>query len=64
MQKLIRNVLFFVNENEVLLHVNSWLCLFIDTGLNVCAQGIRFCRLDLQRENCSQLLCLPDRKNG
>lgn len=40
--------LFFVNENEVLLHANSWLCLFIDTGLNVCVQGIRFCRLDLQ----------------
>lgn len=46
MPKLIQNVLFFVNENEVLLLVNVCLGLFIDRGLNVWMKGLRFCRLD------------------
>lgn len=63
MQKFIGNTLVFVNKNKVLLCANSSLVLFIDTDLNVCAQRIRFCRLDLQSKNCSWLLCLPDREN-
>jgi len=43
-----RECLILVNKKEVLLHANSWLCLFIDTALNVSVQGIRFCSLDLQ----------------